>query len=258
MSLPELRFVASPNYSARGARAVDLIVVHDCEGSFAGSVSWFAQARSKVSAHLVLSEDGKQAVQMVSWANKAWHACNFNGASEGLEAAGYMAKGLGAPEWEALASIVAFRLHARNLPPFWARGGVGPGFTQHADLGEAGGGHHDITSSPDVWAAFVKMVQAAYDQPQPPSWNAGASPDLLPTPPVGWKPSGTVRHDFARGSLEWVQMALNSQHSGGATLNVDGMDGPRTRNAVRAFQMRQGLPVTGEAGADTIAALAVA
>ena len=61
--LPKLKFVQSPNFSNRSV-PVDLIVVHDCEGSYAGSVSWFSQAQSQVSAHYVLKEDGSEATQM--------------------------------------------------------------------------------------------------------------------------------------------------------------------------------------------------
>src|ERR1035437_9656490 len=121
--LPSLKFVSSPNYSSRNGNAVRLIVVHDCEGSYNGSISWFSQAASKVSAHIVLSEDGTQATQMVAWANKAWHVCSFNPVSEGIEAAGFSAKGLGAPEWLELASITAYRLHAHGLPPIWCNDG---------------------------------------------------------------------------------------------------------------------------------------
>ena len=44
--------------SGRGGATVRLFVVHDCEGSYAGSIGWFAQVRSQVSAHIVLRKDG--------------------------------------------------------------------------------------------------------------------------------------------------------------------------------------------------------
>jgi hypothetical protein len=255
MSLPSLKFLASPNYSARNAKT-RLIVVHDCEGSFGGSVSWFAEARSQVSAHLVLSEDGTQAIQMVHWANKAWHACTFNSVSEGIESAGFSAKGLGAPEWESLASIVAFRLHANDLPPVWARRGNGAGFEQHVGLGAAGGGHHDITSASDVWMAFVAMVQSEYQKPQPASWLPSNDPvGPLPPPPANWKPIGTLRSDLVVGSLAWAQAQLNARHIAVPPLIVDGMDGPATRTAMMLFQQGVKLAPDGEIGPLTIAAL---
>lgn len=255
MTLPNLKFKSSPNYSARNGK-VRLIVVHDCEGSFGGSVSWFAEPQSKVSAHIVLSEDGTQAIQMVHWANKAWHACVFNSASEGIESAGFAAKGLAAAEWLSLASIVAFRLRANGLPCVYAEGGIGSGFCQHVDLGVPGGGHHDISSDKSVWDNFVRLVQTEYSKP-PQSWNIDTSPiGELPPPPADWKPVGDTRHDLAIGSIHWIQMELNARKLKGVDqLNVDGLDGPKTRQAVAAFQESIGLHSDGEAGKFTIAAL---
>ncbi len=49
-----------------------------------------------------------------------------------------------------------------------------------------------------------------------------------------------------------VQHALNRQ---GADLTVDGKTGPKTRAALRAFQREAGLPITGLADKETLAAL---
>jgi len=262
MVLPALKFVKSPNYSSRGGRKVDVIVVHDCEGSFGGSIAWFQQAKSRVSAHIVLSEDGTQAVQMVDWANKAWHVCGINPMSEGIEAAGYSAKGLRAPEWQALAAIVAFRLHVRGLPPVWTRGGPG-GFCQHKDLGAVGGSHYDITSDPSVMNTFVAMVQAAYAGPIPTVWvpklALGEFAALPPVPPGWTSPPSGPRHDLIEGSLEWAQMELNVWLSGNMPnyplLTVDGMLGDYTRTALIEFQRANNLAVSGDAGPQTIDAL---
>ena len=39
--LPALFWRPSPNFSTRGGARVDLIVLHDCEGGYEGSVRWF-------------------------------------------------------------------------------------------------------------------------------------------------------------------------------------------------------------------------
>lgn len=256
--LPTLSRVLSPNYSARGGQRTRLIVIHDCEGSYGGSVSWFQQTASKVSAHLVLDENGARATQMVDWRNKAWHACDFNSVSEGVEAAGYSAKGLGAPEWRALAAIVAFRLKANGLPPIFAVGGAGEGFCQHVSLGKAGGGHHDVTpDNSQVWFDFVAMVRDFYGQPMPDAWVAGSIAEESPAIPATWKPnvSAPARHDLAPPSLEWVQMELNAIGIPLVPLTVDGLDGPATQRAVRTFQARSRIGVDGDAGPETVAAL---
>ena len=255
LALPRLNFTASPNYSSRGGQRVRLVVAHDCEGSYAGSINWFAQTRSQVSAHLVLSEDGTQATQMVAWANKAWHACAFNPFSEGIEAAGYAAKGFGAPQWDALAAIVAYRLHVSGLPCRWAEKGVGEGFCSHYDLGQAGGGHRDPTTDPAVWQAFVRRVEAAYARPQPAVWRPDIASAPAPAAPPGFIPSPDPRHDFQPPSLEWVQASLNRLHIPHVPLIVDGIEGRATRSAIVDFQERAHLFIDGDAGKDTCAAL---
>lgn len=158
--LPPLHWRESPNQSARerGSK-IDLIVVHDTEGGYEGAINWFANSHSDVSAHIVLKEDGSEATQMVPYARKAWHAGAFNSRSIGLEMAGFAKQGYGEHEWAVAARIVAFLLHKYRLPPYWARGGGGPGFCRHYDLGQAGGGHRDPTTDDAVWARFVHQVQ---------------------------------------------------------------------------------------------------
>lgn len=181
LALPPLKHVASPNFSSRAGRKVDLIVCHDCEGSYAGSISWFSQPASQVSAHLILREDGQEATQMVDFADKAWHAVAFNSRSIGVEMAGYAAKGYGAPEWQDAANVIAYLLHAFGIPCQWSQHGTVAGFCSHYDLGAAGGGHKDPTTDFATWQQFVARVQAAYALPAPASWVAAP---FVPTPTV--------------------------------------------------------------------------
>jgi hypothetical protein len=173
MSLPPLKWAPSPNFSTRHGARVDLLVLHDTEGGYAGAISWFKNPKSQVSAHFVIKEDGAEATQMVDLADKAWHAKAFNPRSIGFEMAGIAAKGFGEPEWAAAASIFAFHLHHLQIPNRWARAGVGPGFCSHFDLGVAGGGHRDPTVDPKVWQHFVDLVTQQYDKAAfPPIWES--------------------------------------------------------------------------------------
>ena len=130
MILPSLKWVTSPNFSGRNGQKIDLVVCHDCEGNYAGSVNWFTRrdVPNPVSAHYVLREDGAEATQMVEIENKAWHACNFNPRSIGVEMAGFSKKGFGAAEWYSAANIIAFLLKSHGLPARWAEKGIGAGF----------------------------------------------------------------------------------------------------------------------------------
>jgi hypothetical protein len=64
-------------------------------------------------------------------------------------------------------------------------------------------------------------------------------------------PAGALRDG------EWLQDSLNKLGAD-PQLDVDGIVGPGTRNAVRSFQMNQGLAVDGLVGPATIAALEAA
>jgi hypothetical protein len=249
LTLPRLLWKPSPNYSGRGEQEVRLIVTHDCEGSYEGSIGWFAMADSRVSAHVVLSADGAEATQMVAWRNKAWAVCVFNPISESIEAAGFSAKGLGAPEWAALAGIVAFRLKANSLPCQQATAANDwMGFCQHADLGAAGGGHHDITPNHDIWTTFAELVARAYGEPLPATWEPGGPTPFVPNPEG-------PRNDIVPGTLEWVQMELNALGLAKPPLVIDGKMGHETEMAVRAFQASAVLTIDGDPGPLTVAAL---
>ena len=255
IDLPHLTVSSSPNFNARGGTPVDLVVVHDCEGSFSGAVSWFGDPRSKVSSHYVLDEAGANVVQMVSPLNRAWHACNFNSRSIGLEMAGISSKGFGASEWQAAAGVVAFLLKQRGIPPLWARHGAGPGFTSHYDLGAAGGGHSDPTTDTQTWLQFVGLVQFAYGEDMPAGFPIAPLPQLPPSPPPTFAPHTSTLHGFAVGSIEWVQAELNASQPNLSPMPVDGMDGPATSLAIRVFQTAAGLKPDGIAGPLTIAAI---
>jgi hypothetical protein len=193
LTLPPLKYVTSPNFSDRSGHGIDLIVVHDCEGSYAGSINWFTKPESKVSAHLVLREDGGEVTQMVDFNKKAWHAVAFNSRSIGLEMAGFAAKGFDAREWQEAADIVAFLLHKFKIPCQWARGGQGPGFCSHFDLGQAGGGHRDPTTDGPTWAAFVEKVKASYALEAPADWASAVG--TVPGMPADFVPTPTLRAD---------------------------------------------------------------
>ena len=255
MAFPVIKWVPSPNFSSRGGVKVRCIVVHDCEGSYTGSISWFAMAKSQVSAHLILSEDGSEVTQMVAWANKAWHACNANPISEGIEAAGFASKGFAAVEWEALAELVAWRLHANNIPCQEATATNNwTGFTEHAKLGAWGGGHHDLTEDSNVWAAFVKRVNNAYNSGVMSTPSAVVA--SIPAAQQNFKPSETSRNDEVIGSIAWMQMRLNALGFK-PILTVDGIEGASTEAALKQFQTDKGLTVDGILGPKTIAALSI-
>lgn len=74
----------------RDRSRINKLVVHVAQGSYSGTISWFKDRRANVSAHYVLSRNGKVA-QCVRDADIAWHAGNwrYNKVSIGIEHEGY-------------------------------------------------------------------------------------------------------------------------------------------------------------------------
>ena len=83
------RFVPahSSNQSSRtaGTSSIERIVLHTTEGSYGGAVSWFQDPSSDVSSHYVIRRSDGEVTQLVSDEAKAWHACNNNDDTLGIE-----------------------------------------------------------------------------------------------------------------------------------------------------------------------------
>jgi hypothetical protein len=97
----------SPNFNSRGGVPVSLVVIHSCEGNYAGCWGWLKNSAAGASAHYVVKENGAEITQLVREASRAWHVaaayecsraggaqCNRNGMSTntfsvGIEHAGF-------------------------------------------------------------------------------------------------------------------------------------------------------------------------
>ena len=82
---PIKQFIASPNISSRNGERIRRIVMHYTTArDVEGTLSWFLNPKSQVSAHYVIARNG-DIYQMVRDADKAWHARNANADSIGIE-----------------------------------------------------------------------------------------------------------------------------------------------------------------------------
>jgi N-acetylmuramoyl-L-alanine amidase len=84
----------SGNYSAsnRGVGDIKHIIIHNTEGSYNGTISWFKNSAANVSAHYLLRSSDGHVAQMVDEKDVAWHVKCFNAAAVGIEHEGYAAK----------------------------------------------------------------------------------------------------------------------------------------------------------------------
>ncbi|HXC79993.1 MAG TPA: N-acetylmuramoyl-L-alanine amidase [Candidatus Acidoferrum sp.] len=86
---------------------IDIIVIHDTEGTYASAISAFQDPSRHASANYVISSHG-QVTQMVSEKDIAWHAGNwdYNTRAIGIEHEGYASKNLYTiPEYRASAEL---------------------------------------------------------------------------------------------------------------------------------------------------------
>jgi len=104
------RWRPSPNNSARPSGSSgkpSMVIIHTCEGSYAGCWGWLRNTASRASAHYVVNSTGSEVTQLVRESRKAWHIsatyqcsrnsstdCWRNGSSSnnftvGIEHAGY-------------------------------------------------------------------------------------------------------------------------------------------------------------------------
>jgi N-acetyl-anhydromuramyl-L-alanine amidase AmpD len=255
--LPTLLWRPSPNFSNRRGARVDLIVLHDCEGGYDGSIRWFEMSGSNVSAHYVVREDGGEATQMVDLADNAWHACAFNRRSVGVEMGGFASRGFDAPLLATTARMLAYLCYHLQIPVRHARAGVGPGITSHNDLGAAGGGHHDPSGDPIFMEKVVSMVDDEHRKGHfPDAWDPHQpeKPCLL-SPGDSSTSSRVVSAVAAEPDVHTISGLQHALQTLGYHIAVDGDYGPETRQVVTSFQMHAGIVADGIAGSQTEAKL---
>ncbi|MEV4441465.1 peptidoglycan recognition family protein [Streptomyces sp. NPDC049577] len=95
LTRPDAGYLNSPNRSGGPPMTTDGIVVHYTAGRYDGTVGWFQNPASQVSAHFVVARDGRR-TQMVPLPDpdtegprdgkyKAWHCKSGNGRYFGIE-----------------------------------------------------------------------------------------------------------------------------------------------------------------------------
>lgn len=101
-------------------RPIDMIVIHDIEGTALGAVSWFQNSKARVSAHYVVDASEGRIWQMVKERDIGWHAGNrdINARSVGIEHEGFAYRPgfYSAALYEASARLVRSISLRHNIP----------------------------------------------------------------------------------------------------------------------------------------------
>jgi hypothetical protein len=105
----------------RGAPWIKFVVIHIAQGSYSGTIDWFKNPRSNVSAHYVVGRNGKIA-QCVHNEDIAWQAGDwrFNRRSIGIEHAGYGSQRWTDSMYHSSARLTAYLCRRFNIP-VWRR-----------------------------------------------------------------------------------------------------------------------------------------
>lgn len=131
MPKPTLEFIRSPNYRPGRRKPISALVVHYTGSlSIEGTISWFQNRVSGVSAHYTIGRDGR-VVQMVAEEDVAWHAgrsamrphdtppgeTNVNEFSIGIELVGTPDSGFTDRQLASLYELLARLVVKYRIPP---------------------------------------------------------------------------------------------------------------------------------------------
>jgi len=81
---------SSANYASGRTATISQVVIHVTQGSYAGTISWFQNPDSQVSAHYVVRSADGEVTQMVADSDTAWHARSANASALGIEHEGFI------------------------------------------------------------------------------------------------------------------------------------------------------------------------
>lgn len=83
----------SGNYtvaSRPSSAAITYVIIHTTQGSYGGTINWFQNSASNVSAHYVIRSSDGQITQMVREKDIGYHVRSYNTSSIGIEHEGYV------------------------------------------------------------------------------------------------------------------------------------------------------------------------
>lgn len=244
-------FVPTPNCGGR--IEPHMIVLHDTAGRLdrGSSVSWLCDTKAKASAHFVVERDGS-VTQLVDCDRAAWHAGQSSWRGR---------KGLNA--WSIGIEIVnPGKLLRRSDGCAYSWFGQGWPLAQCVEAQSPDHGHgYWLPYTPEQIATVHGIVRALADA-YPTITDVVGHYHIAPRRKVDVGPqwpmaqSQSLLADRVAPDPEQVRvMQQRLCDLGYWTGPIDGIMGPRTREALRSFQEQQRLPVTGAMDGATRAAL---
>ncbi|MFF9350042.1 peptidoglycan-binding protein [Streptomyces sp. NPDC014734] len=221
------------NYAVGRSAKIDKVIVHVTQGSYAGSINWFQNPASEVSAHYVVRSSDGEITQTVRDSDTAYHARSANASALGIEHEGFVDD----PSWF---TDAMYRSSAALTRYLCDRYGIPKDRAHIIGHSEAPGNDHTDPGPHWDWARYMELV-------------GGTDGGGTPADGLSFAAYATQRSGSAGPQVSAVQRLLGEQgHSAGA---VDGDFGPATQQAVTAYQAAHGLEADGVVGARTWTAL---
>lgn len=234
---------ASPNFNARpsdSGGAIHMVILHTCEGNYAGCWSWLVSAVSQVSTHYVVNEDGSEVSQLVREPDRAWHIaalydCTLNLGHDcwlndvqsndftvGIEHAGFASQAsFPASQLDASAALVCDVTRDRGIPRDWQHI-VGHGQLQPENRTDPGPNW--------PWIAYVHGVQARCGEvvvDDSGGFNdAGVAAAVVP---AAW-PAAQAAPDYYGGGYRWAATQPDATDGAEFAFRLDA-GGARTLDA---------------------------
>ncbi|MFW6692306.1 peptidoglycan-binding protein [Streptomyces sp. MAR4 CNX-425] len=221
---------SSSNYTTGRSAAVDKVVVHVTQGSYAGAISWFQNPSSDVSAHYVIRSSDGEVTQMVRNHDTAWHARSANSSSLGIEHEGWVDE----PSWFTDTMYRSSAALTRHLCDTY---GIPKDRTHVRGHNELPDNDHTDPGQHWNWTYYMELVRGGSDS------GDGISFTSYPT----------VKRGASGAHVKAVQTLLKAQSFDPGA--VDGQFGPATEAAVTAFQTSRKLAADGVVGPRTWTAL---
>ncbi|MFI6058099.1 peptidoglycan-binding protein [Streptomyces sp. NPDC051286] len=225
---------ADPNNFTKGRSApINKVIIHVTQGSYSGSISWFQDPTSEVSAHYVIRSSDGQITQTVRDSDTAYHARGANASALGIEHEGFIDD----PSWF---TDTMYRSSAALTKHLCDRYGIPKDRAHIIGHSEAPGNDHTDPGPYWDWTRYMQLVGG--------DTRGGASRDGLSFTTYATQQSGSTG-----AQVKAVQQLLGEQ--GYVMGAVDGSFGPATRDAVIAYQAAHGLTADGIVGDRTWTAL---
>lgn len=166
MTIIEQRPADAGNYTKGRAARIDRVVIHVADGTYGGTLSWFANPAAPASAHYTVATDGRIG-QSVRELDTAWHAGQWemNARSIGIEHEGMPSRGPWTPsaaQLAASAQLVAGICQRHGIPVDRAH------IIGHSEVNPDRKARQGCPGPTWPWEAYLDMVrEIVTPKPQP-------------------------------------------------------------------------------------------